>query len=124
MTTWTKENHPVGFHRPKGSRNKLAKHVFDDLVEIWNEPISQGSDIRRGPAALRIMSKQNPRDFAKLYASVLPKEFWLESTAQELSDEDLDRVIENIRSRLLEQREERALDAAVEIRMLPNATAR
>src|SRR5262245_22163809 len=122
MTTWTKENHPVGFHSPKGSRNKLAKHVFDDLVEFWNESISQGSDIRRGPAALRIMSRQNPRDFCKLYANLMPRELWLESTAQELSDEELDRVIQNIRQRLLEQREERALDQVTQIKLVEHVS--
>src|SRR5262249_14869437 len=105
-------------------RNKLAKHVFDDLVEIWNEPISAGSDIRRGPAALRIMSKQNPRDFCRLYGSLMPKEFWISSNVAQLCDRELDRGIGNIRIRLLEQREQKALDAAVEIKMIPHATAR
>jgi hypothetical protein len=106
--------------RPRGSKNKLAKSVLEDLLAIWNEPLRPDSDLRRGPAALRVMSKERPADFCKLYASVLPKELWLESTAQELSDDELDRVIENIRQRLPEQREEKALDAAVDIKMVPH----
>src|SRR5262245_31952482 len=109
---WTKENHPTNGGRPVGSRNSLAKHVFEDLIEIWNEPISQGSDIRRGPAALRIMSKQNPRDFCKLFASLMPREFFFEhSTIAQLDDVELDKMIEQLRQRALEAREEQTLPA-------------
>ena len=107
--------------RPRGSRNALAKHVFEDLIEIWNEPVSAGSNIRRGPAALRIMMKTNPRDFCKLYGNLMPKEFWIDSTAQQLSDEELDVLIVQLRQRALEAREERSLDTAVEIKMIPHA---
>ena len=96
--------------RPRGSRNALAKRVFEDLIEIWDEPISTGHDIRRGPAALRIMSKQNPRDFCKLYASLMPREFFFEhSTIAQLEDGELDTLIEQLRQRALEAREQQAL---------------
>jgi len=104
--------------RPRGSRNRLAKDVLDDLIAVWNEPIKPESDIRRGPASLRIMSRERPADFCKLFASVLPKEFWLESTAQELSDEELDRMIEILRQRVLEAREEQALDQVTQIKLV------
>ena len=111
MAKWTVDSHPVNGGRPRGSRNKLAKHVFEDLIEIWNEPIAEGSAITRGVAALRIMSKQNPRDFCKLYGALMPKEFWIESTAQQLSDEELDTLIGQLRQRALEAREEQTLPA-------------
>jgi len=104
--------------RPRGSRNRLAKDVLDDLIAVWNELLRPDSDIRRGPAALRIMSKERPADFCKLFASVLPKEFWLESTAQELSDEELDRMIEILRERVLVSREERTLDQIAQIKLV------
>ena len=107
---WTAENRPINGGRPRGSRNKLAKHVFEDLIGIWNEPISEGSTITRGVAALRIMSKQNPRDFCKLYGSLMPKEFWIDSTAQQLSDEELDDMISQLRQRALEARQAQAIE--------------
>jgi hypothetical protein len=74
--------------KPRGTRNRLASHVFEDLLQVWNEPIKEGSDITRGKAALRIMSREKPADFAKLYAGVMPKEFVFENVVNELSDED------------------------------------
>src|SRR5215510_14124488 len=98
--------------RPAGSRNKLAKHVFEDLIEVWNEPISPGSDIRRGPAALRIMMKTRSADFCKLFASLMPREFFFEhSTIAQLDDVELDKMIEMLRQRALEARQEQALPA-------------
>jgi hypothetical protein len=98
MARWTAENHPHS-HRPKGSRNRLAKDVLDDLISIWNEPMRPDSDIRRGPAALRIMSKERPADFCKLYSNLMPREFLFEhATFTEV--EEVDRVIEAIRERI------------------------
>ena len=112
MAKWTKENHPTNGGRPVGSRNKLAKFVFEDLIEIWNEPIAEGSAITRGVAALRIMSKQNPRDFCKLYGSLMPREFFFEHpTIAQLDDVELDKMIEQLRQRALEAREEQTLPA-------------
>ena len=51
----------------------------------------------------------------------MPKEFWIDSTAQQLSDEELDVLIVQLRQRALEAREERSLDTAVEIKMIPHA---
>src|SRR5262249_25289348 len=106
--------------RPRGVKNRLAGDVLSDLLAVWNEPIKEGSDIRRGPAALRIMSRERTHDFVKVFANVLPKEFLVESTAAELSDEDLDALIAQLRVRALEAREEKAL-TGVEIKMLPHA---
>jgi len=108
--------HRIG--RPRGSRNRLASQFLDDLIEIWNEPISKDNPLRRGPAALRIMSRDRPHEFAKIYASVLPKEFLVQSVASELDDDELDRMIEALRQRVLEAREERALDQALQMKLL------
>ena len=111
MAKWTSDNHPVNGGRPKGSHNLLAKRVLEDLRQVRDEPIAEGSTITRGIAALRVMSKQNPKDFAKLYGALMPKEFWIESTAQQLSDEELDTLIGQLRQRALEAREEQTLPA-------------
>ena len=38
--------------RPRGARNKLATTVLRDLLDVWNEPIGEGSDTTKGVAAL------------------------------------------------------------------------
>jgi hypothetical protein len=67
--------------RPRGARNKRASRVLQDLLEVWDEPITEGSALTRGRAALRLMSRERPSDFAKLYAGIMPREFWVESVA-------------------------------------------
>jgi hypothetical protein len=80
--------------------------VLQDLLDVWDEPIAEGKELTRGKAALRIMSREKPADFAKLYAGIMPREFWVESIATELADDELDRMIEQLRERVLTAREE------------------
>jgi hypothetical protein len=111
---------PTG--RPKGVKNRLATTVLRDLLAVWDEPIlaRDGTNITRGVAALRIMSKEKPADFAKLYASLMPREFWVEASATaEMDDVELDRVIEAMRERLLTLRQEKAFDVTPP-KALPN----
>jgi len=101
--------------KPRGTKNKLAHTVLADLLDVWNEPVTPGSDITRGVAALRVMSRTHPEKFSQLYAGLLPREFWVDSVAHELDDVELDKVIEGIRARLIETREERALDGQMKL---------
>jgi hypothetical protein len=110
---------PTG--RPRGVKNRLATTILKDLLDIWNEPAitRDGVSVTRGIAALRIMSKEKPADFCKLYASLVPREFWIEANAvAEMDDVELDRVIEAMRERLLTLRQEKAFD--VTPKALPN----
>lgn len=104
--------------RPRGSRNKLAKRFFEDMSEVWDEPAPDGKSTR-GKAALRLMWRERPGDFAKLYAAVMPREFWIDNVASELSDDEIDRAIETLRDQL---RGERALELkADELKMIEHA---
>jgi len=104
--------------RPKGAKNKLAHTVLADLLDVWEEPVSPGSDITRGKAALRVMSRTHPDKFAQLYATLLPRELWVQPVAAELDDTELTQVIEALRQRVLEAREGRALDAASQMKLV------
>jgi hypothetical protein len=85
--------------RPRGARNKLAQRVLQDLLDVWDEPIKDGSDLTRGKAALRVMSSEKPAEFAKLYGSLMPREFHVEAVA-ELGDNDIDALIEKLSNEL------------------------
>lgn len=105
--------------RPRGTKNKLAHTVLADLLDVWDEPVTPGSDITRGKAALRVMSRTHPDKFAQLYATLLPRELWVQPVAAELDDDELDKVIQALRQRVIEAREERALDqAAAEFKLV------
>jgi hypothetical protein len=94
-----------GKGRPRGSRNKLAKRFFEDMSEVWDELTPDGKSTR-GKAALRLMWRERPSDFCKLYAAVMPREFWVESVATDLSDDELEAMIANLRTQVLEAAQE------------------
>src|SRR5262249_21407468 len=88
----------------RGAKNKLAARVLEDLIKTWDERIREGSNITNGVAALRIMAKQNPAEFAKLYCNLVPKEYWVESTTlSDMDDVELDKVIARMRDELREE---------------------
>ena len=68
---WKKgqSGNPAG--RKKGSRNKLAEAFLSDALEAWD---------KRGKKALRDMAEDKPADFAKMIASIVPKEFDINAT--------------------------------------------
>ncbi len=52
--------------RVKGSRNKLSMAFVEALAKEFDE---------HGAEAIRIMRIENPSDFLKVIAAVIPKEF-------------------------------------------------
>jgi hypothetical protein len=113
-----KPGHNIKGGRPKGSRNKLAQRVFDDIFRHWNEPA--GGELCKGQAALELLYRERPGEYLRLTASVLPKEFVFENAVTELDDEELDRMIEALRERALSARQEQALELKPEPKALPN----
>ena len=113
-----KPGHNIKGGRPKGSRNKLAQRVFDDILKHWNEPA--GGDLCKGQAALELLYREKPGDYLKLTASVLPKEFVFENAVTELDDEELDFMIEALRERVLAGRQQQALELKPEPKVLLN----
>jgi hypothetical protein len=90
--------------RPKGSRNRLASRVFDDIFAHWCEPTVPGGNMCKGQAALEILFKEKPGEYLRLTASVLPKEFIFESVTSELDDEQIDELLIALRRRMIEAR--------------------
>jgi hypothetical protein len=110
--------------RPKGARNKLASSVYGDVFDFLTEPAAfEASEPTKFQTLLLTLWRESPRDLARFVASILPKELSIEtSTVNELSDEELDRMIEALRARALAAREEQALDDAAELKLLPHAS--
>jgi hypothetical protein len=113
-----KPGHNIKGGRPKGSRNKLAQQVFNDIFRHWNEPA--GGDLCKGQAALELLYRERPGEYLRLTASVLPKEFVFENSVTALDDDELDRMIEMLRERALAARQEQALELKPEPKALPN----
>lgn len=67
--------------RPKGSRNQLAEHFIADLQADWEE---------HGVEAIKQMRENNPADYVKVVAGILPKELNVKtSVVEEMSDDEL-----------------------------------
>jgi hypothetical protein len=96
--------------RANGTRNKLGSVFLEKLLQEFEE---------FGEEAIRICRVERPHEFLKIVASILPKEFEItDSRLHEISDDELDRLIELARRQLIagsavrdaEGREEPALN--------------
>jgi hypothetical protein len=82
--------------RVKGSRNRISEAFLKDLAAEWETS---------GPDALKVMAKQEPGNFVKVVAAILPKEFEITQTQlMEVSDDELNRLREHVARRLEERR--------------------
>jgi hypothetical protein len=73
----------------KGARNRLQGNFVSALSEHFEEV---------GKAAIDIVFKESPKDYLKIIASVLPKEFILEDGRLEsMSDEEITEYLAEVR---------------------------
>jgi hypothetical protein len=78
--------------RVKGSRNRISEAFLKDLAAEWEAS---------GPDALKIMAKEEPGNFVKVVAALLPKEFSIEDNRlNDLSDDELEILINELRGKL------------------------
>jgi hypothetical protein len=76
--------------RPTGTRNKLQADFLRDLAEAW---------ARDGADALRVMIAEQPSDFVRVCASLMPREVSLDigGPLTELSDDELFETLQAVR---------------------------
>jgi hypothetical protein len=85
--------------RPAGARNRLSSAFLNDLLSEWNA---------HGRAAIETVRKRDPATFVKIVASTLPREFSIEHSSSDLSAEERDALIEQLKQHLLAVRAENA----------------
>ncbi len=86
--TWFKPGNKLG-GRPKGSRNQLGEDFLSCLQADFKE---------HGAVVVERVRIERPSDYLKVVASILPKEVRVEkSNLEELSDDDLNRILESVR---------------------------
>jgi hypothetical protein len=79
----------IGGGRPRGSRNRLGERFLDDLYVLWE------SD---GAKVLREARENKPMEFAKMVASLLPKELLLrKDPVDEMSDAEIADALDLLR---------------------------
>ena len=67
--------------RPKGSKSKLSEEFLTDLLASWRE---------KGRQALSVAADEKPVEYAKMVASLIPKEITFKNELSEFTDEQLD----------------------------------
>jgi hypothetical protein len=89
--------------RHKGARNKLHADFIQALLDHFHMlgTAQEAAKLPRGQAAIEIVYRENPRDYLKLIASVLPKEYSVEDNRYDhVGDDELTEVIENLRRKV------------------------
>ena len=85
---------PAG--RPRGAKNKLHRSFIEALTKDFEE---------NGDKAIRQCRVTQPGKYLALIASTLPREFFFEhNTVGQLSDDELDRMIDLLRERVQAER--------------------
>jgi hypothetical protein len=79
--------------RPRGARNKLSRKFLEDLIKDWEE---------NGAGAIKLMRMEDPAAYCRMFASLIPRELTIETSAADLSDEELDAMIQKLRAETLE----------------------
>ena len=106
--------------RPKGVRNKLDAHAYACvLAHVQHKRGDAPPEEYLGTnlwTALEITLKQRPSDYVKQVVAMLPKQVSFEHSAvTELADDELDTLIEQLRQRALEAREQQALPSPMKV---------
>ena len=85
----------LGGRRP-GSKNKLHRSFIEALTKDFEA---------NGEKAIRQCRVEYPAKYLQLIANTLPREFFFQyDTVTSLTDDELDRMIETFRSRMIEER--------------------
>jgi hypothetical protein len=88
--------------RPRGTRNRLANRFLEDSMLTGRQ---------NGAAALDICFKEDPVTYCKIVAGTVPRDYRIETAKiTELAEDELDRMIEQLREHALAERQERAFE--------------
>jgi hypothetical protein len=78
-------------------RNRLSKKILEDLLSDWQE---------HGVGAIKVLRITDPVNYVRICVSTLPRELTVETAMADVDDEELDVLIEAMRQRVLEARQQ------------------
>ena len=83
--------------KQKGARDKISTAFLEALNDAFNEPNGEGGT--KGLDAVKKVRDDDPATFARIYATLLPKQLEIEDTSPEaaLSNEQLEQVYQSLR---------------------------
>jgi hypothetical protein len=89
-------------NKPKGLRNKLAAQVLEDMYAIYMEAAKFAADpskLRKGQEALLSLYRREPRQFIREFLSIIPRELNIEGGLADASEEELHKMLVDLRER-------------------------
>ena len=88
---------------PAGTKRALTNKVLREIFDHWNE-IEEKTGKTRGQLTLTHLFRSEPGNYARLIASLLPKDVSVETAAGEMDEDQIDDVIARVQERLLDVR--------------------
>jgi hypothetical protein len=82
--------------RPKGSKHRLAETLLFELAEDFDQ---------HGREAIIACGEQNPANYLRIVSACIPKDFYIstENQLEELSTEEIDKMIFALRHEIAKQ---------------------
>jgi len=88
--------------RKPGVRNRISAKLLETVFNHSNEAALPGSNRTKFEAALEVMFKQRPVEYAKMISSLLPKQIDVSDPAvADLNLEQTDAMLAQLRQRVL-----------------------
>jgi hypothetical protein len=97
LFTKGQSGNPAG--RPRDTKNRLTKRVYEDLLQHWSE-LDPVAKIAKGLHALQRAYREKPVEYCKFVLSTLPKEIAVENIMGDMTDADLDALTVAIKDHL------------------------
>ena len=88
---------------PAGTKRALTNKVLREIFDHWNE-IEEKTGKTRGQMSTTHLFRSEPGNYARLIASLLPKDVSVETAAGEMDEDQIDDVIARVQERLLDVR--------------------
>jgi len=83
---------PRSAGRPRGARNRFCREFIEALQKDFQE---------HGADAIKVVRIEDPGTYLRVCASLMPRELTVETVAADLGDDELDNIIERLRTELL-----------------------
>jgi hypothetical protein len=85
--------------KPTGSRKAIAQRAIVEIFDHWNH-VDEKTGKTRGDMTLTYLFQNEPANYARLIAALLPKEFTIENVSADMDEDRLDAMILQIEDRL------------------------
>jgi hypothetical protein len=90
--------------KQKGARDRLSAAFLAALAETFEEENAEGGT--KGLEAIKKVRDEDPAAYARIFASLMPKEFEFKTPESELSDEQVEMLYHEMLARLADKKSE------------------